>query len=567
MKRFFVVLTSCLLLFCAARAEEMAVCVPEEEMETVAMYEAPDEQNTVLMNYFSGKIVQVLDSVDGWCHVEAGSEHAPISGYMQEKNLCRDEEARWEVKKRLALVSLRQVYPVYAECREFKTVQWRTSQEEDIRICGFKKDGDKYVVQIGDSRYETVSLYMNGWTPAAVRTGFVCVNQEEYEPISYLNTPKKPPQLDKPLEKIYEKGMAALLSGDYAQEIETMSKYTEEEWRNMPARVHIFPQFSDGEEENWVWEVAVRSQNKQVYVELGYPDERVLRVTCFDYQPPVDIEKPREGFAVCVPEKEMGTVTMYKAPDEQSAVLMNYFSGAPVHVEEIENGWAKVKAGMDWTSLEGYIRADALRYGTKAERVIPAKRLEVEMAQEATIYESCSLEAKEKGVLAPEEWMGVCEEIIGFKEEPDGTLWFQLDDINNEKRTFRVNCEALEMSSSCAGFVHAAGEVKGEIKERKRFCYRRLESELTHEQAYERAIEVLLSGEHDPNGYFKRLPASLKTEAGIRRMRADVSMIEDERGEIQWIVCFENAEHTEQNVIVYLTPNGEAESELSYGVG
>lgn len=246
---------------------------------------------------------------------------------------------------------------------------------------------------------------------------------------------------------------------------------------------------------------------------------------------------------------------------------MNYFSGVPVQVEEIENGWAKVKAGMDWTSLEGYIRADALRYGFKAERVIPAKRLEVEMAQEATIYESCSLEAKEKGVLAPEEWMGVCEEIIGFKEEPEGTLWFQLDDINNEKRTFRVNCEALEMPSSCAGFVHAAGEVKGEIKERKRFSYRRLESELTHEQAYERAIEVLLSGEHDPNGYFKRLPASLKTETGIRSMRADVRMIKNEWGEIQWIVCFENAEHTEQNVIVYLTPNGEAESELSYGVG
>lgn len=47
---------------------------------------------------------------------------------------------------------------------------------------------------------------------------------------------------------------------------------------------------------------------------------------------------PKIGFAVCVPERMETTAAMYEKPNEDSEVLMNYFSGTTAEVKSVEDG-------------------------------------------------------------------------------------------------------------------------------------------------------------------------------------------------------------------------------------
>ena len=83
-----------------------------------------------------------------------------------------------------------------------------------------------------------------------------------------------------------------------------------------------------------------------------------------------DLDTPRVGAAVCMPEEQKGTVTLHEAPDGRSETLMRYFQGAPLQVLEFADGWAHVRMGMEGDSLEGYIRQERLKYGAEAMREV-----------------------------------------------------------------------------------------------------------------------------------------------------------------------------------------------------
>ena len=64
---------------------------------------------------------------------------------------------------------------------------------------------------------------------------------------------------------------------------------------------------------------------------------------------------PQSGTAVCAPEEESDTVTLYAEPNEDSDMLFGYYSGAIVEVTEVTRTWAHVRVGSEEAALEGWM--------------------------------------------------------------------------------------------------------------------------------------------------------------------------------------------------------------------
>lgn len=109
-----------------------------------------------------------------------------------------------------------------------------------------------------------------------------------------------------------------------------------------------------------------------------------------------DLDTPRIGAAVCMPEEETGSVVLHEAPDGQSETLMRYFQGAPLQVLDLADGWAHVRMGMTGESLEGYIRQERLKYGAEAMREVQQHAEMPGFDEDTPVYEACD---KQSGVI------------------------------------------------------------------------------------------------------------------------------------------------------------------------
>lgn len=257
------------------------------------------------------------------------------------------------------------------------------------------------------------------------------------------------------------------------------------------------------------------------------------------------ITTPRPGFAVAAPEDIEGTVPLYDRPDARGEVLMEYYSGTVLEVIRLETGgMVQVQCGPKGASIRGYMRAEDLRYGAQAMREVPESYMSIELNRDVTIYGYCDAQSGAIGSRSAGWSIRVC----GKNDE----RWMQLAGI-------------WGIDDGDAGFVKMdTGVGKGQfvVSERDYPASPKfvepLEGELTREQAYERAIDYILDGSHDPQGFFRMLPERFQSREGLKSMKADVRVwYYPETGGAYWNVILEDPDHCENNISVEMTTDGE----------
>lgn len=148
MKRIFIGLMALLLLWTGmARAEELnapqigiAVCAPEGESDTVALYAEPDEESDAAFNYYSGVVVEVTELTGEWARVRVGDEKAALEGWMRTNELAYGAEKEREVPH-VVLLADRQQLTVYAAPDSDAEVLRQTDQHEAIDVIGIGQNG------------------------------------------------------------------------------------------------------------------------------------------------------------------------------------------------------------------------------------------------------------------------------------------------------------------------------------------------------------------------------------------------------------------------------------------
>lgn len=254
-----------------------------------------------------------------------------------------------------------------------------------------------------------------------------------------------------------------------------------------------------------------------------------------------DIHMPRAGFAVAAPEnpKAGGKVCLYAAADENSDVMMRYYSGAPVEVLEITEGgaFARVKSGEPGATIAGYMRTGDLAYGEAAARTVPLCYEAVQFAEAAPIYSYCDARGAVIGAIKMTQFYSICG-----KNDSGMAQIFEHSGVADADFGFvNVNVPMLYREFEDEPHTYAVPPLAGE---------------LTREEAYEAAIACLLDGSADTYGFMGRLPEHLRGEAGLRSMDADIRLWK--QGEsVMWHIMLTDPENMDNNVSVTLTPEGE----------
>ena len=108
--------------------------------------------------------------------------------------------------------------------------------------------------------------------------------------------------------------------------------------------------------------------------------------TLYETVPPhTQLDFPMD--AVAAPQSVDGTVPMFRHADEDSEVLMEYYSGARLTaLHPAGSGFWKVQAGVKGAGIMGYMRAEDLRFGTSAQREVTVCFMELRFNQDAPVY-------------------------------------------------------------------------------------------------------------------------------------------------------------------------------------
>lgn len=94
--------------------------------------------------------------------------------------------------------------------------------------------------------------------------------------------------------------------------------------------------------------------------------------------------------AVAAPYAVNTTVPLFEKADANSAVLMEYYSGARLTaLRPAANGFFMVQAGEKGASVMGYMRETDIRLGAAAQREVPLSYMELQFNREAPIYAYC----------------------------------------------------------------------------------------------------------------------------------------------------------------------------------
>lgn len=274
-----------------------------------------------------------------------------------------------------------------------------------------------------------------------------------------------------------------------------------------------------------------------------------------------DIATPRTGIAVCAPTKENETIPMYREADEKSDVLMNYFSGTRVDVLDVrEDGMVEVRTGEGKVTLTGYMRANDLRYGANALRAIPWFEMLVEFKKDTPVYAARDVDSEKLKSFMKDD----SAYVIGMSDE-----WLQIEPAEYVGEILRrgYTDNIFEENEYAGGFIRRSDVRVGETEQVEGWLYLPTEDELTHEQAYERALDLLTTTEEGQAHLKANLSEGNRTREALEKMNMDVRLSKYNGGEygICWVVTLEKVE-PDENVIVILTPKGEL-LEFTYGNG
>lgn len=262
---------------------------------------------------------------------------------------------------------------------------------------------------------------------------------------------------------------------------------------------------------------------------------------------------PRLGFAVAAPENpESGnSVPLYEKPDENSAVLMRYYSGAQIEVLRIEaGGMVWVQCGEKGASIMGYMRMDDLRYGVQAMREVPRcfKCYTLKPASDVYAY---------------------CDGLSGVIRQTEETVQIEVYGENDEGWGHLLppvvwQTGAWIRNTPDRGFIRldACTDGRMAVQEGERLVIP-AEGEMTYEAARMRAIELLLG----TPGMEGKISETYRSREALEAFWSDVRLYYDPQTDaVSWQVFLQAGEDHSQNFTVYMDAAGEAE-EVNRGNG
>lgn len=155
MKRWFWILLLCVLMMTGAAALAeipesdtttprlgVAVAAPVNMGGLVPMFDKPDPEGNVLMNYFSGAQLEVVGfSKEGMVQVQAGEKGASIMGYMKETDLRYGAQAVREVQPYVIDLNFQESVPIYAYCDGQAAVLGETGVMMTRLAMGYNEEG------------------------------------------------------------------------------------------------------------------------------------------------------------------------------------------------------------------------------------------------------------------------------------------------------------------------------------------------------------------------------------------------------------------------------------------
>ena len=215
--------------------------------------------------------------------------------------------------------------------------------------------------------------------------------------------------------------------------------------------------------------------------------------------------------AVAAPVSIESTVPLFEQADENSAVLMEYYSGARLTaLRPVGGGLWQVQAGEKGAGIIGYMRADDLRFGKEAQREVQPAYMELRFNREATIYSYCDTGSTP---------IGVCdtEHTYYAMSRTDGK-WVQLflppvDHIREQE------------GRATAGFVYMeTGLGRGYWHEMDRWTVDPLPGERSHEAIRLMAIDALVADmeSEDPMYFWGTIPSIFVGRGALEGLRCRV---------------------------------------------
>lgn len=264
-----------------------------------------------------------------------------------------------------------------------------------------------------------------------------------------------------------------------------------------------------------------------------------------------DIAVPQKGIAVAAPREKTGTVPMFEKASEDSAVLMEYYSGTRLTVVGYSGGMARVQAGEKGASLMGYMRADDLRYGAAAECEVPRCAMGVILNEDVEVRAYPAADAP---------LLGVIKAGYGFTavSRNDGK-WVQLE--GPASPVYVVN--RPEPEGETDGFVQSGfaylptGTAMGSFDEQLSWLADPGEDDMPYEQAVERAKELAL--EH-PESLALRFPDGVTREQlDAMYIQANFTCLGVGNGAI-WQIFFQQGNDYELNFCVTMNRDGSMEN-------
>lgn len=263
-----------------------------------------------------------------------------------------------------------------------------------------------------------------------------------------------------------------------------------------------------------------------------------------------DTRTPREGIAVAAPASMDELVPMFDKPDENSDILMEYYSGTILTVTRLAGAMVQVQCGEQGASLMGYMRMDDLRYGAQAMREVPRCQLGIEIRRDTNVYAYCDEGAQTIGRCKTtdfvsavgrnaDQWVQLCPYPYAVWQKGD---WYS---AGPEK-----------------GFVHMTPGVGiGTLDKEEEGPYMvsrfvlPLESEMTYEEALSRAIELILE-----NPEKTRIPEQYMSREALEEFRVDIRLTYmPDNEKIYWEVSMELSENIEYNARIQMSIDGELE--------
>ena len=255
-----------------------------------------------------------------------------------------------------------------------------------------------------------------------------------------------------------------------------------------------------------------------------------------------DLTTPRAGFAVAAPAQEDGRVALYDRPDPASEVLLAYYSGAPLTVLSLEKaGMVKVQSGVQGASIMGYMREGDLRYGLEAMRAVPQAYMSIELVQDVDIYAYPDGMAEKIGHISAGETVLACAQSDG--------QWVQLFGM---PRLLRGEWDGVPPENGFVEMLSGRGKGAWQAPSTQQWVLP-LESELSYEQAIDRAIDLILEND----GALPKLPQEERSRETLLAYMWDVRLLYDRStGRAVYSLYLQSPDNYEHSANIRMEPDG-----------